>query len=159
MEAAMSDTTGNSRLYVPAMGGIYDSLGRYAWPLIRVATGLMIVPHGMQKLFGVWGGNLDFYVTFFKKVGLEPALPLVYLVGITEFVGGICLAIGFLTRIWAAGLFINLTVAWYVVHLGNGMFWTRGGIEFPLLWSILCLAFFLRGGGEYSVDSKLAKEF
>ena len=156
----MSDmTTTGTKLYVPAMSGLYDALGKYAVTLIRVATGLFIVPHGMQKLFGMFGGNLDFYVNFFKKVGLEPALPLVYLVGITEFVGGICLAIGFLTRIWSAGLVIMLTVAWYTVHLPNGLFWTRGGIEFPLLWSILALAFFLRGGGEYSVDRAIGKEF
>jgi putative oxidoreductase len=154
----MSDKTTTPQRIVPAMSGLYDSLGQYAWPLVRFATGIIIVPHGMQKLFGMWGGNFQNYVAFFSKVGLEPAVPLVYLVGITEFVGGICLAIGFLTRFWAAGLFINLTVAWAVVHLPNGMFWTRGGIEFPLLWSILCIAFFLRGGGEYSVDRMIGKE-
>lgn len=154
----MSDLSAPRRI-VPAMSGVYDSLGQYAWPLIRIATGLLAMPHGAQKLFGMWGGNFQNYVGFFQKMGFEPAVPMVYLVGITEFFGGLCLAIGFLTRIWAAGLFILMTVAWYGVHLANGLFWTRGGIEFPLLWSILCLAFFIRGGGEYSVDRRLGKEF
>jgi len=154
----MSDHVTPRRI-VPAMNGVYDSLGQYAWPSIRVATGLLAMPHGAQKLFGVWGGNFQNYVGFFQKMGFEPAAAMVYLVGITEFFGGLCLAIGFLTRVWAAGLFILMTVAWYGVHLRNGLFWTQGGIEFPLLWSILCLAFFIRGGGEYSVDRRLGKEF
>ncbi len=141
------------------MGGLYDATSKYAVPLIRVATGLILMPHGAQKLFGMFGSNPDAVARFFSKIGLEPAELLVMAVGLVEFFGGLLLAIGFLTRPAAAAIFVVLTVAWFKVHLPNGFFAGANGIEFPLLWSILALAFVLRGGGEYSVDQKIGKEF
>jgi hypothetical protein len=38
------------RYLVPALGGIYGALDTYSWPLVRAATGLFFVPHGLQKL-------------------------------------------------------------------------------------------------------------
>ena len=46
------------RYLVPALGGIYGALDTYSWPLVRAATGLFFVPHGLQKLFGMWGGDI-----------------------------------------------------------------------------------------------------
>ena len=45
-----------SRLYVPALGGIYSAVGEYAEPILRIALGGVLIPHGMQKLFGAFGG-------------------------------------------------------------------------------------------------------
>ena len=44
------------RYLVPALGGVYGALDAYSWPLVRAATGLFFVPHGLQKLFGMWVG-------------------------------------------------------------------------------------------------------
>lgn len=150
-----------TRLIVPALGPIYDRLRPYAVPLIRVATGLFLMPHGAQKLFGWFGGGgLEGTAGFFAgKLGLEPGMFFAVLVGGTEFFGGLCLAIGFLTRIAAAGVVIQMTVAILLVHLSNGFFWGNSGIEYPLLWGLLALAFVYRGGGEMSVDRKLGWEF
>ena len=54
----MYDRIDRPRYVVPGLGGLYAALDSYCWPLIRVATGLFFVPHGMQKLFGFWGGDL-----------------------------------------------------------------------------------------------------
>ena len=76
-------------LYVPAMAGYYASVQDLAYPMVRFFAGLILVPHGAQKLFGMFGGNIDGTAAFFVKAGLEPALPLAYLIGCVEFFGGI----------------------------------------------------------------------
>ncbi len=52
-----------------------------------------------------------------------------------------------------------MAVAIIAVHLGNGFFVTKGGYEYALLWGIVALAIFFRGGGELSVDRRIGKEF
>ena len=52
------DSIDRPRYVVPALGTIYTVLEAYSWPLVRVATGFFFLPHGMQKLFGVWGGDI-----------------------------------------------------------------------------------------------------
>jgi putative oxidoreductase len=144
--------------YFPALTPLTNSLSGYAYPLIRVIAGAFLMPHGAQKLFEMFGGKTDFYVQFFSKLGLEPALPLVYAAGSVEFFGGLLVALGLFTRFAAAACFVMLTVAWYTVHLTNGFFWTKAGIEYPLLWSLVMLAFVFGGGGKLSLDHKLGKE-
>jgi putative oxidoreductase len=141
------------------MAGFYERAETWAYPLMRIAVGAFLVPHGMQKLFGAFGGNAQQTAGFFAKLGIEPALPLVYLVGSVEFFGGILIAIGLFTRVAAAAVVILMIVAVTKVHLVNGFFWTKAGWEYPALWGILALAIFFRGGGELSVDRKLGKEF
>lgn len=155
------DTAEGSKpqLIIGGMQGIYDKLAPYSYPLVRFFTGILLVPHGGQKLFGWFGGNITATAGFFEKIGLVPGLPLAYLVAATEFFGGLAIALGFLTRIGAAGNVILLAVATFHVHLANGLFWNKGGFEYPLLWMVLCIAIFIKGGGDMSVDRKLGREF
>ena len=153
----MSSAT--TKLIVPAVGPFYERLSGLSYPMIRFFTGLILMPHGAQKLFGWFGGDITGTAGFFSQIGLEPALPLAYLVGATEFFGGLFLAIGFLTRPAAAGIAILMAVAAFKVHLANGFFWTGGGYEYPLLWGLIALAIFFRGGGEMSVDRAVGREF
>lgn len=157
-ETLMTELT-KPALIVRAMAGFYDKVRDIPYPFIRFWAGVFLVPHGMQKLFGSFGGNIQGTAGFFAKIGLEPALPLAYLVGCVEFFGGILLAIGLLTRISAAGIAILMAVAAFHVHLANGFFWGKGGYEYPLLWGLIALAFFFGGGGKWSVDGKIGKEF
>lgn len=146
-------------LYLPALAQLYDRLQGYAYPLIRIITGLILIPHGAQKLFEWFGGNRAATAGFFSKLGIEPALPLVYLVGAVEFFGGILITIGLWTRPAAALVFIVMMVAVFKVHLGNGFFWTKGGYEYPLLWGVVALGLVLGGSGRCSVDERVGKEF
>ncbi len=127
--------------------------------MIRFFTGLFLMPHGAQKLLGWFRGNIEGTAGFFAKIGLEPALPFAYLVGATEFFGGLFLAIGFLTRPAAAAIAILMAVAAFKVHLANGFFWSNGGYEYPLLWGLIALALALRGGGALSLDKAIGREF
>jgi len=151
-------TPSSPQLIVPAMAGLYDLVRPWSYPLVRFFTGLFLVPHGAQKLFGAFGGNIEATAGFFAKVGLEPALLLAYWVGFVEFFGGLLVAIGLLTRPAAAACTILLLVAAFQVHLAYGYFWTGSGYEYPLLWALIFFAIMLRGGGEKSADRLIGKE-
>jgi putative oxidoreductase len=149
-----------NRLYIPALAPLYDRLSEYAYPLVRIAAGLLLMPHGAQKLFGMLGGGgIAGTTKYFESIGLGPAGFLAYYVGAIEFFGGALIAIGLLTRPVAALAAINMLVAAFYVHYPVGFFWTARGIEYPLLWSAMLLVIAIRGGGPYSVDSRMAKEF
>jgi putative oxidoreductase len=150
--------TSETKLIIPAVGGLYEAGKSWAYPLIRFAVGFWMVPHGAQKLFGMFGGNIKGTAGFFAKIGLEPALTMAYLAGVVEFFGGILIAIGLLTRPAALGGLILMLVAVFAVHIGNGFFWTKSGYEYPLLWAVLMLAIFFKGGGSRSVDNMIGKE-
>ena len=143
----------NNKLFVPALGIIYEKLAPLGWPLVRVAAGVMLVPHGAMKLFGGMAGTIG----FFSQIGLEPAALLAWYVALLEFVGGILLAAGFLTRIVAAQIVGLLAVA-VTVHWSNGFAWTQGGYEYPLMWGAIALAILFRGAGPLSIDSLLGRE-
>src|SRR5258708_30857080 len=81
-----------------ALQGIYDKVAWLAWPAVRIVAGGLLVPHGAQKLLGLWGGNIQNTGAMFAKMGREPGLPLAYLVGSWELFGGILIGIGLLAR-------------------------------------------------------------
>ncbi len=135
---------------------------RWAVVILQVFLGFIFVMHGAQKLFGpsFYGFPWEGYVAYFNKLGITPAPLWVWVVTITEFFGGICLFFGFLTRIWAAGLAIDMTVAILKNHIKIGFFWLTpgGGLEFPLTLGVLALALFLMGPSFLSVDRAIGLE-
>lgn len=143
---------------IPVLASITNALSPLADPLVRVAVGLMLVPHGAQKLFGWFGGyGVEATGQFFAtKLGLPASFAL--LAGIIEFFGGLLLAAGIATRPVAALVFGLMAVAVVQVHLPAGFFWTDGGYEYPLLWGVVALSYVIRGGGRYSVDALIARE-
>jgi putative oxidoreductase len=153
----MADVTA-PRPYVPAFSGIYAAFDPIALPLLRLTMGLILVPHGCQKLFG-WFGGLGFekFTEIFDKIGWHPAVFWVALVALTESVGGLLLAFGFLTRFAAAAILIFMLNAMWSTS-AKGFFWAQGGMEYPLLIGIVALVFLIKGGGRFSVDHALGKE-
>lgn len=148
------------RLFIPALAPLYDKLRGLGYPIIRITAGLLLLPHGAQKLFGAFGGGgIQGTAGFFAKMGIEPAVPMVMLAGAAEFFGGILLMLGFLTRPAALAVFILMMVAVFKVHLGAGFFAGKGGYEFALLWGLVALGIALRGGGPLSLDRKIGREF
>ena len=67
----MTDTAiASTPLAVPGLGRIYAALSPLTLPLLRVATGLLLMPHGAQKLFGALGGyGLAGTGQFFDSIG------------------------------------------------------------------------------------------
>jgi putative oxidoreductase len=152
-----SEDTAPPRLMLPGLAGLYESLAPYSYSFMRVCVGAMLVPHGYAKLFN--GGVAGLANGYFAKWGLAAPLAWAYWIALLEFVGGILLAVGFLTRPVALLVVVEMAVAVITVHLPNGFFWTAKGYEYPLLWGLLALAIAWRGGDRLSVDRALGKEF
>jgi putative oxidoreductase len=130
-----------------------EGLQRLAVLILRLFLGFVFVMHGSQKLLGAFGGGGIAGVTgMLTKLGMEPAHILAWVLSITEFVGGVCLVLGILTRFWAAGLVIDMAVAIFKVHLVNGFFMSKNGFELPLALGVMALAIMLTGPGSVSVD-------
>jgi putative oxidoreductase len=131
--------------------------------LMRLVLGIVFFIHGAQKTLGWFGGyGFSGTMNFFTSVMHIPA-PLAFLAIAAEFFGGIALMIGFMARIAALGIAINMLVAIFMVHLHSGFFmnWTgtqKGeGIEYHLLALAVAVPIIIRGAGAFSVDAELAK--
>ncbi|VFR80497.1 FIG00545367: hypothetical protein [plant metagenome] len=124
--------------------------------LLRLVVGGFLLPHGLGKLFGWFGGpGLAGFGAELQHVGLPSAAPLPLLLAAAQTLAGFCVAIGFLTRPAAvlAALFLATTV---LLNLGNGWFWMARGIEYPLMWTLAALAVALLGAGKVSLDAIVA---
>src|SRR5690606_13384493 len=109
-----------------------DGQSHLAWPLVRIITGLLLIPHGAQKLFGWFGGyGLQATGEYFETaLGITPGVLMAALAGSVEFFGGLALVLGLLTRPAAVAVAVLMGVA-LSVHVPAGFFWTDGGIEYP----------------------------
>lgn len=130
--------------------------------IIRVVAGLVILPHGLQKLLG-WFGGFGFQGTM-GFLTQQQHIPYVFalLAIIAEVAGGLGLITGLLGRVAAFGVFCVMVVAVITTHLPNGFFmnWTgqqKGeGFEYHLLMMALTVAVMIRGSGAWSLDRLLA---
>jgi putative oxidoreductase len=129
-----------------------------ALTVLRVVAGIVIFAHGSQKVFG-WFGGYGFSGTmgfFTHNLGI-PAV-FAFLAICAEFLGGIGLIVGFLSRVAAFGVFCDMAVAIAMVHHSFGFFmnWTGAqkgeGFEYHLLMMAICVAIMERGAGALSVD-------
>ena len=152
----MDSPIDRNRLIVPGMAGVYQRFAPYSYAFMRFVTGAILVPHGIQKVFTA---PIDRFITNIGAKGIPFADVLAYLVFFTESVGAICLAIGLFTRIAAAMVGIQMLVITFMFQWQYGYFWTNRGYEFALLWALLCIAIFFKGGGRYSVDRLIGWEF
>jgi putative oxidoreductase len=141
------------RLLFPALQPLYDSITPLAWPLVRCASGLILAVHGWGKV----SKGPETFVPLFSKMGLEPALLIFWTLLVVEFIGGICMAAGLLTRFWAAAITIEMLVI-VNIYIPNGFGWLARGYEYALLWGLVSLAIWMKGGGEYSIDRKFGVE-
>ena len=134
----------------------------FAATALRLALGIMILPHGLQKTLG-WFGGYGFKGTMGYLTGTVGA-PWIFafLAILAESVGGLMLITGFGTRAAALGLAGVMLVA-VSQHRANGFFmnWTGAqkgeGIEFHLLALGMIVALLILGGGKWSVDSLLGR--
>lgn len=142
-------------LIVPGLAGLYETLTPLSAALMRISLGLILVPHGVNKVF------FDDAVPASARMvalGLPSPLAWSYFIGGLECFGGLMLAMGLLTRIVAAGIAIEMAVISFLVLWPN-WFWGNRGIEYPLMMMLFALAFAVRGGGRYSLDRLIGKEF
>jgi len=129
--------------------------------ILRLVLGVVFFVHGAQKALG-WFGGYGFGGTmgfFTQQLGI-PA-PFAVLAICAEFLGGIGLVVGFLSRIAAFGIFCNMAVAVFLIHQKFGFFMNWGGtqkgegMEFHLLAIAMTAVIMIAGAGAYSVDAML----
>lgn len=120
---------------------------------VRLGAGLLLAGHGAQKLFGWWGGpSFDFMVKGLGQAGYTPARFFAYLLGGSELIGGLLLALGLLTPLASAaviGVMFNAVVG---VHWHSGVWAQNSGFELPLLYGVAALALGLTGPGRIALD-------
>lgn len=116
-----------------------------ALSLLRVVSGFLFLQHGLQKMFGLLGGNAQ---ELFSLLGVA---------GVLELVGGLAILAGLYTRPVAFVLSGQMAVAYFYVHFPRGFWPIENGGELAALYCFLFFFFFAIGGGSYGADRWLRK--
>lgn len=137
----------------------------YNWLILRVALGIVILPHGLQKTFGLFGGfGWDASMNYFTGHVGVPAI-LGALVILIESLGAVLLIAGFAGRINAFLLGIVMVGAFFKDHIHNGFFmnWFGNqpgeGFEYDLLVWGIAIVLTINGSGRFSIDRWLARRY
>ncbi len=128
--------------------------------VLRAAIGLIVAAHGAQKAFGWWEGpGLAGWTEATASMGWHPARPWAVVSVVAELVGGLLLVAGLLTPLAAALVLAQTLVIILRVHLHNGFWNGKGGIEYPLTLWLGTAAIVLAGPGAVSLDHALGLSF
>src|SRR5487761_884996 len=120
--------------------------------ILRLGIGLIIAAHGAQKLFGVWGGpGMTKWAQSVQRLRIRPATPWAWVAALSEFGGGMLLALGFLSPLGSLAISGAMLVAIATVHLAKGFWLSKGGFEFNLALIGAVAALALTGPGAYSL--------
>ena len=147
------------------LGKFFYTEDHIAPVVLRIMLGIVMFPHGAQKMLGWFGGGGLSATVKGMSQGMGIPVFLVYLVIASEFLGSLGLIAGFATRLCAFGTFSVMAGAIFIVHRPNGFFmnWFGNqageGFEYHLLALGMAVALIIAGGGRWSVDSILAEKF
>ncbi len=123
---------------------------------LRLIVGLLMMGHGAQKLFG-WSGGPGFtkFSGSVERMGLRPGWFWAALAAVSEFGGGLALALGLLMPLPAVGIVAAMALPVFKIHWKNGLWASKGGIEYPLTLLVVGATLGLVGPGHYSLDALL----
>jgi len=124
--------------------------------ILRLGIGLIIAAHGAQKLFGVWGGpGMAKWTQSVQRLRIRPAQPWAWVAALSEFGGGLLVALGLLSLLGSLAIIGAMVVAIATVHLSKGFWAGKGGFEFNLALITGAAALAFTGPGPYSIDNAL----
>lgn len=147
------------------MKKLFETDNSWTGLILRLGLGIVMFPHGMQKVFG-WFGGFGLATTFNYMTNFE-RIPAVFaiLAIMAESLGSIALIVGVLSRVAALGIGIEMVVAAYLVHWKNGFFmnWSGHqageGFEFHILMIAIAVSLIIIGAGRWSLDRAIASNF
>lgn len=134
-DAPSADATGFAATlspYAPAAGAA-----------LRIGAGLLFMQHGLQKLFGLLGGEV---VPLVSQMGLA---------GVLECFGGLAVVLGLFTRPVAIILSLEMVIAYFIAHQPQGGFPIQNGGELALLYALVFALLATLGAGPASLDRRL----
>lgn len=142
---------------------LYYTNDNIAGLIARVVLGIVILPHGLQKTLGMFGGaGFSNTVDFFVSTGMPSIVAVLVIAG--ESLGAISLIVGFLARFSAAAISLIMLGAIFMVHGNHGFFmnWFGAnegeGFEYHILAIGLGLIVMVVGAGKASIDRMLSKD-
>ena len=119
----------------------------YAPLPLRIIAGIGFMMHGLPKLLDIPGTQNSF-----TNMGLPPELAII--IGLLEFIGGLAILLGILTRIAAGLLAIDMIGAILLVKLSKGFI---GGYELDLLYLAIMISLMITGPGSFSIEKNIIK--
>jgi putative oxidoreductase len=114
--------------------------------ILRIGFGVLLMQHGVQKLFGWlggYGGTPGATADLFSLMGLA---------GVLETFGGLLIVLGLVTRAVALILMLEMLAAYSMAHLPRGVWPIQNGGELPLLFALGFAFLAANGAGPFSVD-------
>ena len=142
---------------------LFSSDGNWEGFILRITLGGIMLPHGLQKMFGLFGGyGFKSTVDFFTKSMNLPWLIAVLIV-LAEFFGSALLLAGLGSRLCAIVFIVIMIGAIITTNYSNGLFMNwfgnqKGeGIEYHLLVIAICVTILLVGSGKFSIDQVITK--
>ncbi|HEY0319674.1 MAG TPA: DoxX family protein [Pyrinomonadaceae bacterium] len=122
---------------------------------LRLALGIIMFAHGAQKVLGMFGGSgWSAWISGEAPMGLRPSWLWLGAAAISEFLGGILVVFGAVTRLSAFMIAATMLVAICGVHMG-AFFANSRGFEYPLALFAIAVALIITGGGQASIDRYL----
>ena len=118
--------------------------------LLRVVAGFTFSMHGMQKVFGLFGGLMG------KGPAVIGSLP--WIAGVLETIGGVLIILGLFTSPVAFILSGEMAVAYFKVHFPHGFIPLRNGGELAAVYCFVFLYLCIAGAGPLSLDSLIWKK-
>jgi putative oxidoreductase len=132
--------------------------------VLRLALGLILFPHGAQKMLGLFGGHgFNGTMGYFTGTLQLPSI-IAFLVIVIEFVGAVALIAGFASRIWAFMIIVLMIGIIFFSHIEHGFFMNwfgdqQGeGFEYHLLMIGLAMGIVLNGSGKGSMDQLITQK-
>lgn len=150
------------RAAAPGLSAVLATDASFSLFLLRLALGVVVLPHGLQKVFGWFGGyGLEATLGWFSSIGVPVVLGVLAIAA--DFAGALGLIVGLGTRIAAFGVGVNMVVAALLVHRSNGFFmnWAGNqkgeGFEMHILAAAMALVVVIGGAGRWSLDRLVSR--
>jgi putative oxidoreductase len=118
-----------------------SGLEGYAYAAMRIVTGLLFLFHGLQKVLGMYGGQV-------QAVGSLP-----WVAGVIEVTGGILVMVGLFTALTAFICSGEMAAAYFMAHFPKAFWPIENQGELAALYCFVFLYIAAAGPGPWSVDA------